>query len=132
MKTLNVETCPLEGTQLIEASAGTGKTFTIALLYVRMILERDLGPEDLLVVTYTRAATAELRRRIRERLEQALAVIDDVTEPKADDPIGPILATRETAIDENETAGELEERLSLIGVEATLESVELLANWVTQ
>ncbi|MFE8073281.1 exodeoxyribonuclease V subunit beta [Marinobacteraceae bacterium S3BR75-40.1] len=70
---------PLKGTRLIEASAGTGKTFTIALLYVRLVLQhgdanaftRPLNPQDILVVTFTNAATEELRDRIRRRLTQA-------------------------------------------------------------
>ncbi|MEQ8513966.1 MAG: UvrD-helicase domain-containing protein, partial [Chromatocurvus sp.] len=80
---------PLRGSQLIEASAGTGKTFTIALLYVRLVLghgqpdsetsrsdngfARPLVPPDILVVTFTEAASLELRDRIRERLVQATA-----------------------------------------------------------
>ncbi|MDZ4154495.1 UvrD-helicase domain-containing protein, partial [Methylicorpusculum sp.] len=73
---------PLQGTRLIEASAGTGKTYTIAALYVRLILGttedaseplRDLLPPDILVVTFTDAATKELRERIRARLTQAAA-----------------------------------------------------------
>ncbi|MEH6460058.1 exodeoxyribonuclease V subunit beta [Chitinimonas sp. JJ19] len=65
---------PLDGLNLIEASAGTGKTWTIAALYARLVLERQLLPEQILVVTYTKAATAELRGRIRARLaELALA-----------------------------------------------------------
>ncbi|GLP98050.1 exodeoxyribonuclease V subunit beta [Paraferrimonas sedimenticola] len=74
---------PLTGTGLIEASAGTGKTYTIASLYLRFIVEQplfdystskgvELKPENLLVVTFTRAATAELRDRIRQRLHQAV------------------------------------------------------------
>ncbi|MEO1913489.1 MAG: UvrD-helicase domain-containing protein, partial [Myxococcales bacterium] len=51
----------LAGTSLIEASAGTGKTYTITTLYLRLLLERDLVASEILVVTYTRAATAELR-----------------------------------------------------------------------
>ena len=74
---LNPVTFPLSGTRLIEASAGTGKTYTIAALYVRLILGhqpdealpgRELLPPEILVVTYTEAATKELRERIRERL----------------------------------------------------------------
>jgi exodeoxyribonuclease V beta subunit len=59
------------GTTLIEASAGTGKTFTLAGLYLRLLLEHRLKVEQLLVVTYTKAATGELRDRIRRILEQA-------------------------------------------------------------
>ena len=73
---LNVLTLPLTGIQLIEASAGTGKTWTLAALYVRLILGHGwsgpgLMPPQILVMTFTEAATAELRDRIRERLAQA-------------------------------------------------------------
>ena len=78
-KPLDIRSFPLCGSQLIEASAGTGKTFTIALLYVRLILQhggeaafaRALTPEDILVVTFTDAATQELKDRIRTRLSDA-------------------------------------------------------------
>ena len=65
----------LQGTSLIEASAGTGKTYTIANLYLRHIL---LGrkPGEILVVSFTNAATDELSQRIRARLYHALAVLD--------------------------------------------------------
>lgn len=68
---------PLYGSHLIEASAGTGKTFTIALLYVRLVLghglkeQQGLIPPEILVVTFTEAATRELRDRIRARLADA-------------------------------------------------------------
>lgn len=70
---------PLHGSRLIEASAGTGKTFTIALLYVRLVLghggenafREPLAPPRVLVVTFTDAATQELRDRIRARLSEA-------------------------------------------------------------
>ena len=67
---------PLVGRQLIEASAGTGKTWTIAMLFLRLVVERGLRVEEILVVTFTRAATAELSRRLRGRLQEALAVLD--------------------------------------------------------
>ena len=74
-------TFPLHGSRLIEASAGTGKTWTIAALYLRLVLghgnesgfARPLTPQDILVMTFTRAATRELTDRIRARLVQALA-----------------------------------------------------------
>ncbi|MFC6335630.1 exodeoxyribonuclease V subunit beta [Pseudomonas sp. CCM 7891] len=71
---------PLHGSQLIEASAGTGKTFTISALYLRLVLGhggevsgfgRELLPPQILVVTFTDAATKELRERIRTRLAEA-------------------------------------------------------------
>ena len=49
------------GTSLVEASAGTGKTFTIAGLFLRLILEKNLSVREILVVTYTVAATEEPR-----------------------------------------------------------------------
>ncbi|MFN2329739.1 MAG: exodeoxyribonuclease V subunit beta [Chromatocurvus sp.] len=97
---------PLQGSQLIEASAGTGKTFTIALLYVRLVLghgqsdgdapgvvrgfTRPLVPPDILVVTFTEAASLELRDRIRERLVQAMEAFraeDDSDGLAATDPL---------------------------------------------
>ncbi|WP_442489942.1 exodeoxyribonuclease V subunit beta [Halomonas litopenaei] len=107
---------PLQGSQLIEASAGTGKTFTIALLYVRLVLghgqpdnpasRRDNGfsqplvPPDILVVTFTEAASQELRDRIRARLVQAAEAFragdrDDGSITAADDGLAerdPLLA----------------------------------------
>lgn len=69
---------PLTGERLIEASAGTGKTFTIAALYLRLLLglggsaafPRPLTVEELLVVTFTEAATEELRGRIRSNIHE--------------------------------------------------------------
>ena len=61
----------LPGVTLIEASAGTGKTFTIAGLFLRLILERQFSVSEILVVTYTEAATEELRGRIRQTLADA-------------------------------------------------------------
>ena len=67
------ETSLAAGTTLIEASAGTGKTFTIAGLFLRLILERDFSVREILVVTFTEAATEELRDRIRQTLAAAAA-----------------------------------------------------------
>lgn len=72
MKDLSAFDMPLTGIQLVEASAGTGKTYTIASLFVRLVLERRLRVGQVLVVTYTRAATAELRDRVRRRLQDVL------------------------------------------------------------
>ncbi|MCP5351830.1 MAG: exodeoxyribonuclease V subunit beta [Chromatiales bacterium] len=69
-------TLPLDGLRLIEASAGTGKTFTIANLYLRQLLSTAHPVTALLVVTFTNAATAELRERIRARLVAALATLE--------------------------------------------------------
>ncbi len=56
---------------LIEASAGTGKTYAIAMLVLRLVTEFSLKIEDILLVTFTRAATEELAERIRRRLTEA-------------------------------------------------------------
>jgi exodeoxyribonuclease V beta subunit len=76
IRPLEVESVPLEGTHLIEAGAGTGKTFTIVSLYVRLLLERELEVSQILVVTYTVAATAELRSRIRARLAELVPELE--------------------------------------------------------
>ncbi len=61
------------GIHLIEASAGTGKTYAIAHLVLHFVVEQGFSvAEDILVVTFTKAATAELRQRIRQRLSSAL------------------------------------------------------------
>lgn len=62
---------PLDGIRAVEASAGTGKTFTIATLYLRLILERGLEVDEIVVATFTRAAAAELSTRLRQRLVMA-------------------------------------------------------------
>ncbi len=70
---------PLRGSRLIEASAGTGKTYTLAALVLRLVLghggeagpPRPLLPPEILVLTFTEAATEELRERIRARLREA-------------------------------------------------------------
>lgn len=61
------------GRSLVEASAGTGKTWTIGVLYLRLLLEQKRTPRQIVVATFTNAAAAELSERLRERLLQALA-----------------------------------------------------------
>jgi exodeoxyribonuclease V beta subunit len=73
-KAFHILETPLEGTNLIEAGAGTGKTYAIAGLFLRLILEKNLSPNEILVVTFTEAATAELKDRIRGRLLKAIGV----------------------------------------------------------
>ncbi|WP_137817641.1 exodeoxyribonuclease V subunit beta [Pseudomonas sp. 2FG] len=76
MTTLNLLQDSFSGRSLIEASAGTGKTWTLTALYARLLLEKQLSVSQILVVTFTTAATAELRERIRKRLAELLAVYD--------------------------------------------------------
>lgn len=75
VKTFSPFAVPLTGTQLVAASAGTGKTHTITDLFLRLILEgRDIQVDRILVVTFTDAAAEELRLRIRKRLREAIKV----------------------------------------------------------
>lgn len=73
MQPLDLITLPLHGCQLIEASAGTGKTFSITRIYLRLLLEKQLDVRNILVMTFTRAATEELRGRIAGELRHAMA-----------------------------------------------------------
>ncbi len=63
--------CPLDGSNLLEAGAGTGKTYSLAYLYLRLLLEKGLRVEEILVTTFTVAATAELKGRIFDVLSEA-------------------------------------------------------------
>ncbi|MGZ5071338.1 MAG: UvrD-helicase domain-containing protein [Methylobacter sp.] len=74
-----VQTELLKGINLIEASAGTGKTYAIAMLVLRFIVEQAMPIEKLLVVTFTKAATEELKDRVRCRLAEARRALDGET-----------------------------------------------------
>lgn len=76
MKVFDTMAVPLSDAFLIEASAGTGKTYTITSLFLRLVLKGS-PVQSILVVTFTEAATAELRERIRSRLRAALTALDD-------------------------------------------------------
>ncbi len=69
---LNPSTIPLSGRHLIEASAGTGKTYNITKIYLRLLLESGLSVKQILVMTFTKAATEELRARIDNEVRNAL------------------------------------------------------------
>ncbi len=93
MNPLDVLKLPLQGRQIIEASAGTGKTWTLAALYVRLVIGHGrhpaapLKPAQILVMTFTDAATAELRERIRKRLQETAWFLDECLaqrQPKGD------------------------------------------------
>jgi len=86
---LDPQNLDLQGKILIEASAGTGKTYTIGHLFVRLLLEKELSVDQILVVTFTQAATEELRDRLRLRLRQTLDALnkeqdDDLLQRLAD------------------------------------------------
>jgi exodeoxyribonuclease V beta subunit len=77
VKKLNLFDLPLTGRTLIEASAGTGKTYSLAFIYLRLLLgigqnsyPRPLDVNEILVVTFTKAATQELRSRIRQNIQE--------------------------------------------------------------
>ncbi|MBC3884782.1 exodeoxyribonuclease V subunit beta [Undibacterium griseum] len=97
---LNPVSFPLHGSRLIEASAGTGKTWTIAALYLRLVLGhggaegfyRPLHPSEILVMTFTRAATRELSDRIRQRLAEAASYFREDVHQEADDFLEQLLA----------------------------------------
>lgn len=102
---LDPATVPLRGRNAIDASAGTGKTHAITRLYLRLVLEWagavDGAPADpaaeggaaverILVVTYTTAATAELRHRVRKTLADALAALERLA-AHGERPVEPVL-----------------------------------------
>ena len=81
----DVGTIDLTRHALIEASAGTGKTYTLENLVIRLLKERsDIQIDNILIVTFTEKATSELRLRIQEKLAAELACIES---EKADDAI---------------------------------------------
>ncbi len=85
------------GTTVLEASAGTGKTFALAALTARFVAEADVPLRSLLLVTFGRMATTELRSRVRERLTSLLAALAGGT-PAAGDEVAALLC----AVDEAE------------------------------
>ncbi|GHC03949.1 exodeoxyribonuclease V subunit beta [Thermomonas carbonis] len=110
---------PLDGLQLIEASAGTGKTFTLATLVTRLVVERGLRIGQILAVTFTEAATQELRKRIRERLQLTLDLLDA---PAADDDSAEASLTRQLLDAHRTRSEESDESLRRRLRQATLET----------
>ncbi|MBN2808112.1 MAG: exodeoxyribonuclease V subunit beta [Deltaproteobacteria bacterium] len=105
-----------QGRVLIEAAAGSGKTYTIQYLFLRLILERvDLKVGNILVVTFTEAATEELKERIRAVLKAAVRRLDRVTplcplDPKSDGDLGRVLLQAQA---QGASVAFLKERLKL-------------------
>lgn len=77
MKTLDIFNVEFDGFNLVEASAGTGKTYNITSLYIRAIIEKNLTPSEILVLTFTEDATAELKQRIRSRIQECISAIEN-------------------------------------------------------
>ncbi|MCO5248727.1 MAG: UvrD-helicase domain-containing protein [Chitinophagales bacterium] len=71
MEKFDVKEVKLEGSHLIEASAGTGKTYSIAILVLRLIIEKEIPIQEILMVTFTKAAVAELEERVRKFVREA-------------------------------------------------------------
>lgn len=115
---------PLSGVRAIEASAGTGKTFTLATLVVRLVVERGLSIGQILAVTFTEAATQELRSRIRARLLLAATLVD----AQGDGAPSPETASTRAVIDAHlargvETAAALRARLHAAAGDSDLASI---------
>ncbi len=108
----------LSGYSLIEASAGTGKTFTITGIYLRLVMEEALMPEDILVVTFTNAATEELRAKIRKRLEDALGYLGSTLKDLDQQPDEVLRAVVEHAVKKvGEDEAKRRLRLALLGMD---------------
>ena len=94
---------PLPGTHLIEASAGTGKTFTITGLVLRLVIEKRLDISRILAVTFTEAATMELRERIRRTLNRARSLVD--SPDPLNDPLASAIVERAIHLHGDKTVG---------------------------
>ena len=94
-KPLDVNRCPLPGVSVVEASAGTGKTYALVRLFLRHILD-GTPIEEILVVTFTTAATEELRERVRRDLRMLLREVEGG--PEHYEEFAPLLAGRDPAI----------------------------------
>ncbi len=93
-------TVPLQNTNLIEASAGTGKTYSIAILVLRLIVERNIELKEVLMVTFTKAAVAELETRIRRFVRDGYNHI--IGQPASDSNIQEVLESAVKAFGKDE------------------------------
>jgi len=108
---LDVFGCPLAGVNLIEASAGTGKTWNICGLYLRLLLEQEREVRDILVVTFTNAATAELRERIRGRIVETLGFLNGEVGAAGDPFVPALVSTLEGRLERGEMRRRLDRAL---------------------
>lgn len=126
-------TLPLDGVRLIEASAGTGKTFTLATLFTRLVVEKGWRIGQILAVTFTDAATQELRKRIRERLALAAQLVERVPSEQ-DSPevaLTRVILQRQLALGE-ETPAALARRLQTAADEIDLASIFTIHGFCTR
>ena len=124
---------PLDGVRLIEASAGTGKTFTLATLFTRLVVEKGWRIGQILAVTFTDAATQELRKRIRERLALAAQLVERVPSEQ-DSPevaLTRVILQRQLALGE-ETPAALARRLQTAADEIDLASIFTIHGFCTR
>ena len=124
---------PLQGVRLIEASAGTGKTFTLATLFTRLVVEKGWRIGQILAVTFTDAATQELRKRIRERLALAAQLVERAP-GEQDSPevaLTRLILHRQLALGE-ETPAALARRLQTAADEIDLASIFTIHGFCTR
>ena len=124
---------PLDGVRLIEASAGTGKTFTLATLFTRLVVEKGWRIGQILAVTFTDAATQELRKRIRERLALAAQLVERAPSEQ-DSPevvLTQVILHRQLALGE-ETPAALARRLQTAADEIDLASIFTIHGFCTR
>lgn len=112
-KPFHAKDVQLEGSNLIEASAGTGKTYSIAILVLRLILEKKLSIKDVLMVTFTKAAVAELEERIRLFIRSAykVSIGEEIDDQAITDVVIGALANRDIA---DSIRGELKNAVLLL------------------
>jgi exodeoxyribonuclease V beta subunit len=128
MKNLNPIEIPLQGIHTIEASAGTGKTYNLTTLYLRMVTECELPVSRILVVTFTEAAAAELRDRIRRRLNEAALALEG---KECDDPLVAELVARIAPDEERRRFSLTQLRSALYGMdEAAIHTIHGFCNRV--
>jgi exodeoxyribonuclease V beta subunit len=106
--------------QAVEASAGTGKTYSIAILALRLLLEKSIPVNKILMVTFTRAAVAELELRVRSFVRQALEIARDLNVADADVNIKNIISARINATSQEEVIKKLENAVALLDETAVL------------
>lgn len=124
---------PLDGLRLIEASAGTGKTFTLATLFTRLVVEQGLRMGQILAVTFTEAATQELRKRIRERLELAARVVDSTPDDNDSPETTLTRAILQRHLQQgSESAVQLGRRLRIAAEETDLASIFTIHGFCTR
>lgn len=124
---------PLDGVRLIEASAGTGKTFTLATLFTRLVVEKGWRIGQILAVTFTDAATQELRKRIRERLALAAQLVERVPSEQHSPEVAltRVILQRQLALGE-ETPAALARRLQTAADEIDLASIFTIHGFCTR